>query len=124
MATWPAYAKVRADDYAVREAPTARRTNFEDGAVRQARAFGSAFTQRRVVALLDSDADRIRFRDWAALNAHAWFSWADPDDGTLRRARVVGGAGGIDYRAAVRRGDRTRRWEARLVLEGLWSDEV
>ena len=124
MATWPDYAKVRADDSAVRESPTVRRTGFDDGAVRQSRAFASAFTQRRVVALLDSDADRIRFRDWAALNAHAWFTWADPDDGVLRRARVVGAAGGIDYRAAVRRGDRTRRWEARLVLEGLWSDTV
>ena len=124
MAVWPDYAKVRADDYVVREAPTARRTNFDDGAVRQSRAFASSFTVRRVVALLDSDADRISFRNWAAANAHAWFTWADPDDGTLRRARVVGGAGGIEYRAAVRRSDRTRRWEARLVLEGLWSDTV
>ena len=124
MAVWPGYAKVRADGYVVREGATARRTPFDDGAVRQERAFTAAMTTRRVVALLDDDDARISFRNWAAANAHVWFSWADPDDGTLRRVRVVGGAGGIEYRAAVRRGSRRRRWEAHLALEGLWSDTV
>ena len=122
MAVWPAYAAVRAAGYVVRESATARRTAWEDGAVRQARSFAASFTERRIVALLDSDADRTRFRAWAAEYAHAWFVWADPDDGVRRRVRVVGGAGGVEYRAQVRRGDRARRWEATLVLEGLWSD--
>lgn len=124
MAAWPAYAEVRADGYAVREATTVRRTVWDDGAVRQERAYSAAFTERRVVALLGSDADRLRFRAWAAANAHRWFVWADPEDGVLRRVRVVGGAGGIDYRASARRGARTRRWEATMVLEGLWSDRA
>lgn len=121
MATWPDYARVVAPDYGVREAETTERTQFEDGGLRQARAFTNAFTIRQIVAVLDNDADRIRFRTWAASHAHEWFSWADPDDGVLRRVRVVGGAGGIDYRAVVSP-SRTRNWRARLTLEGLWSD--
>lgn len=121
MATWPEYAPVAADGYGVQEREAVRRTSFEDGGVRQARAFTNAFTERRVTAVLESDADRIRFRDWAAAHAHEWFAWADPEDGTLRRVRVVGGAGGIDYRASIGP-SRTRSWRARLALEGLWSD--
>lgn len=124
MATWPAYAKVAAADYGVREAQGVERTRFEDGAIRQARTATAAFTQRRIVAHIDSDADRIRFRGWAAANAHTWFTWADPDDGIKRRVRVVGGAGGIDYRAAIKTDGPARRWEARMELEGLWSDTV
>ena len=127
MAIWPAYAQVSAGDYAVRDAETTRRTQFEDGGLRQARAFTNAFTNaftiRQIVVVLENDDDRIRFRGWAASHAHEWFSWADPDDGVLRRVRVVGGAGGIDYRAVIGP-SRTRSWRARLALEGLWSDTV
>ncbi|MYB43059.1 MAG: hypothetical protein F4X76_12955 [Chloroflexi bacterium] len=123
MAVWPDYAEVVARDYGVRDAPGVRRTRFEDGAVRQELAYTESFTRRRVVALLESDAHRVSFRTWAADHAHTWFTWADPEDGVQRRVRVVDGAGGIDYRAVVEPA-RTRRWEARLELEGLWSDTV
>ncbi len=123
MAAWPEYAWVVADGYAVREAESVRRTNFEDGAARQARAFSAAYTVREVTVQLDSDADRVRFRDWAAAHAATWFAWTDTDDGTTRRVRVVGGAGGIEYRASVS-ASRERSWQARLSLEGLWSDEA
>ena len=123
MATWPSYAQVVARDYAVRDAPAVRRTRFEDGAVRQERTYTESFTRRRVVALLESDARRVAFRDWAATNAHAWFTWHDPEDGVGRRVRVVDGAAGIDYRAVIDP-QRARRWQIRLELEGLWSDTV
>lgn len=123
MATWPDYAEIVARDYSVRDAPAVRRTRFEDGSVRQERAYTQTFTKRRVVALLESDARRVAFRDWAADHAHIWFTWADPEDNTRRRVRVVDGAAGIEYRAVIEP-ERTRRWEIRLELEGLWSDTV
>lgn len=121
MAAWPSYATVLGGDYGVQEREATRRTPFEDGGIRQARAFTNALTARRITAVLENDADRIRFRAWAAAHAHEWFSWADPDDGVLRRVRVVGGACGIDYRARLGP-SRTRSWRARMTLEGLWSD--
>ena len=121
MADWPEYARVQGDGYRARVAPTVRRTGFEDGGVRQARAFTTAFTVRQVLAHLDTDADYVAFLAWAATNAHTWFTWRDPEDAVQRRARVVGGAGGIEYQAFAKT-DRTRRWEARLTLEGLRSD--
>jgi len=55
--------------------------------------------------------------------ARGGFGGRDPDDWALRRVRVVGGAGGSEYRAGVTPA-RTRHWRARLSLEGLWSDEA
>lgn len=121
MATWPDYAKVVAGQYRVRKAPSTRRSRFDDGAVRQAKVYTAAFEVRQIVALLDDDAARLNFRAWAEAHAHEWFTWRDPEDGVARRARVVGGDGGIEYRAAIEPG-RTRRWEARMQLEGLWAD--
>lgn len=123
MAAWPGYAKVVAGRYRVRSSPSTRRSSFDDGAARQARIYTAAFTVREIEVLLDSDADRLRFRTWAEDHAHEWFEWHDPEDGVARRARVVGGDGGIEYRAVVD-SDRSRRWEARMQLEGLWADTV
>ena len=120
---WPTYAGVAADGYVVRDGESVRRTQFEDGAARQARAFAAAYTVREIVAVLDSDEDLVRFRAWARAEAHTWFAWPDTEDGTLRRVRVVGGAGGIECRAVVTPG-RKRHWRARLSLEGLWSDQA
>ena len=121
MASWPDYAHALADGYGVREAEAVRRTQFDDGGTRQARAFTNAMTVREATAVLESDADLVRFRSWARAHAHEWFGWRDPEDGVLRRVRVVGGAGGIEFRAVVSP-SRTRSWRARLALEGLWSD--
>lgn len=122
MAAWPSYARVEADGYQVSGGPNVARTAFDDGAVRQAREYTAGFIERRVVVHLKDDADYVTFRTWAEANAHAWFTWTDPDDGVRRRARVVGGAAGIDYRAAVSAGRRA--WTARCALEGLWGDTV
>ena len=89
------------------------RTPFDDGMVRQ--------EKRYTAALLESDADLVRFRTWARQHAHTWFAWQDPEDGTVRNARVRGGAGGIAYTARVT-GDQRRMWELSYELEGMAAD--
>lgn len=113
---WPAYAPVVAPGYGLGQEPDVERTAFDDGAVRQAKRYTAALRVRRVTALLDSDEDLNRFQEWAAVEAHRFFDWTDPEDGNTRRVRVRGGAGGIRYTAAVSAAGR--RWQAELELEG------
>ena len=120
---WPDYAAVEASGYGVARDSDVQRTPWEDGAARQSKTATAAFTVRKIKVHLASDADHVRFRAWTAANAHAWFTWRDPDDGMRRRARVRGGDGGIDDIAIVSAAG-TRRWEATMELEGLWSDVV
>ena len=120
MTAWPLYARVAADGYGLRRDRDVDRTPWDDGMIRQARRYTAALETRRVTVALDSDADLARFREWTREHAAGWFAWTDPEDGVTRRARVRGGAAGVEYAAAVRAGRRT--WEARLELEGLPGD--
>ena len=122
MIEWPTYVSVRADGYAIRHQPVVRRTEWDDGAVRQEQVRTASMVMRVVTVLIDTDADLARWRTWAAEHAATWFGWTDPDDGIKRRARVAGGVGGIQYTAVVR--GPARRWEARLVIEGLPMDTL
>ena len=116
MASWPEYARVVAHGYRVAQDPDVGRTPWDDGLVRQERRFTAALTVRRVTAHLADDEKLTDFRTWADTNAHQWFSWTDPEDGTTREVRVRGGAGGIEYRARTAGGRRT--WELTCELEG------
>ena len=120
---WPSYVAVEADGQVLAQDPDVRRTSFEDGAVRQEPSSSNALWTRRIRVLIDSDADLVRFRAWAAGNAASWFAWTDSEDGVKRRVRVRGGAGAIVYRALVSR-SLQRNWRAELVLEGLLNDVV
>ena len=61
MPAWPAYARIEAERR-IRFAPTVERTEYDDGAVRQARRFTAALVRRTIRAWLASDADLARFR--------------------------------------------------------------
>ncbi len=113
---WPACAVVRAAGYRFANANDVERTEWDDGALRQARIYTRARLVRRVVA--EVPGGRLGdFRTWAQQWAHRPFSWRDPHDGVIRKARVAGGAGGIEYRQiAVRAG--AARWEITCELEG------
>ncbi len=120
--SWPDYAEVAADGYALGAAPGVSRTEWDDGAVRQARTRTRALLEREATALLRDGGGRTAhqrlaaFRAWAAAHAHAWFRWTEPEDGVVRLARVRGGEGGIRYRAVARGGHL--HWEARMTIEG------
>lgn len=116
MTAWPDYAYVEADGYGLGRDNDVERSEFDDGLIRQEKRFSAALRTRELRGWLASDADLVRFEAWAEGNAHSWFDWRDTEDGTLRRARVRGGAGGIRYAARVRDGVRT--WDFELTLEG------
>ena len=114
---WPAYAQILGDGYGLGRDTDVERTAFDDGLVDQEKRFTSALRTRQVRGWLKSDADLVTFKTWAASDAHTWFAWTDPEDGTAREVRVRGGQGGISYAARVRGGRRT--WDFALELEGL-----
>ena len=111
--TWPSYAHITGD-YELRPQSDVLRTPYDDGAIGQAQIYAYTLLVRRITIEL-SGADFHSFQSWSAAEAHTWFSWIDPIDGSSRRVRVRGGAGGIEYRQIARRG--TPRWEATLELE-------
>ncbi|MDE0458948.1 MAG: hypothetical protein OXI15_16755 [Chromatiales bacterium] len=113
--TWPSYPHVFVDGYELGSGRTVRRTELEDGRVRQALDFPGAPETRTVRGYLESDADLVRFKAWASTSAHAPFDWDDYQDGVTRSVRVVGGAGGIRYRAYD--GGTARQWDFELSLE-------
>lgn len=120
-AAWPSYATFRAERRLAQD-PDVRRTTFGDGAVRQERVYTAAPVVRSIEARLDSDADLVRFRAWAAANAATYFAWRDPEDNVLRNVRVRGGNGGVRYQSDVSGG--VVAWTATMELEGRLADTV
>lgn len=116
MPAFPSYANVEADGYALGRDADVERTEYDDGLIVQEKRFASALRTRDLRGWLASDADQVRFEEWAEANAHTWFDYRDAEDGVSRRVRVRGGAGGIRYAARVRDGART--WDFELTLEG------
>lgn len=116
MTVWPSYAETIADpEYS--EASDVLRSQFDDGAVRQARAFTSRTMRRRIGARIPSGrgADWLA---WVGAHAHAYFAWTDPIDGLVYNVRVVGGAAGVRTSAGRAGSGRAPHWIARLELEG------
>ena len=113
IASWPDYARINARQV-VTAAPSVRRTEFDDGAVRQARTVSRPIVRVEIEA--DVPGDRFAaFRTWANLHADTYFTVTALGTGR-GRMRVVGGVGGIAYEQ-VRQGGGTARWLARMTLE-------
>ncbi len=136
---WPSYARI--DPGRVIAAVTVvERSAFDDGAVRQVRRFTATPERRQIRAWLlgstdgastdgasadgggseagvmrSADDDLTRFRAWARTNAHRPFRFPGESGGQMQM-RVVGGDGGIRYRAHVSAAGR-RIWELELELE-------
>ena len=117
VATWPGYALITARQ-TISAAPSVRRTEFDDGAVRQARSVARPIMRTEIEA--DILGDRLaEFQAWAALHASTYFTVATLGLGA-RGMRVVGGVGGITYEQ-VRRAGGLARWLARMTLEDAGS---
>ena len=115
MASWPAYARIIADGIVARQDENTRRTTFESGAVRQARARSAALRFWQVSVYLASDTHMGNFRTWAEAHGHGAFDGSDPVTGDANRLRLRGGSGAVTYRGTVKGG--RRHWTADMVLE-------
>ena len=120
MAAWPAYARI-AGAMGAGWRPDARRTGWDDGAVRQER-IGVRPTLRREVTAIVDQADLPSWILWLEAHAHDRIEWTDPMDGVRRWARVEGGLGGVAMRQINSRG--TQCWECSMALEGHRDDVV
>ena len=119
---WPwALATVEWSGYARTSDPNVRRTELEDGAVRQVKRVSRPFEVRTItVSVKQSNLDA--FNDWLRTNANDFFNWHDIEDDTVRDARIRGGAGAVSLVAVA--GDRLgdeRFFRGTLQLEGYWT---
>ena len=112
--TWPHYARQRSDGYELTAGATVRRTEFDDGAIRQAPSVSRARARRTVVAEIPG-ARLAEFRGWIQEFGQRYFVGRDVG-GPSRGMRVVGGLGGVAFRQ-VRKTAGAALWEAQMVLE-------
>ena len=115
-ALWPSYARIVAPGYGLGVANDVERTPWDDGYVRQAKIYTASQGLRNTQAIIPGE-NIVTFRSWLASNAHIPFAWTDPEDGTSRQVRIVGGAGGVSLTQTARAG-AVPSWEARFTLEG------
>ncbi len=115
MASWPAYARIIADGIVAGQDENTRRTTFESGAVRQARARSAALRFWQVSVHLESDTHMGDFRTWAETHGHGAFDGSDPVAGDAIHLRLRGGSGSVTSRGTVKGG--RRHWTADMVLE-------
>lgn len=110
---WPDYAPITSS-IEISAAPNVARTEFDDGAVRQARRVATPVT--RVAVEAEVLGRRLpELRAWAAAHADRYFRMRMPSLGTVGM-RVVGGVGGITYEQVARAPGRAR-WRVRMTLE-------
>ena len=96
MPTWPSYAHILLDGYAVTRESALQRTDMEDGPPKQARTRARVMVRRAFTVRLDTKADYTSFMTWfsSTIDEGAlWFDWADPVDGTVKQARIVASEG-------------------------------
>jgi hypothetical protein len=94
MATFPAAAKLGFAGYAKRRQSAVLRSEMESGPPKQARILSKVLVQRDLTYHFDSASDYnafiVWFRDDITRGAD-WFDWTDPEDSTVKSARIVGG---------------------------------
>ena len=95
------------------------RTEFDDGAVRQA-VTSHQPALRRTCRISVTRTDMPDFLGWLVENGIGFFDFIDPHDSVVRSARIVGGADAVEFGAAASdtrlRGDRY--YQAEITLEG------
>jgi hypothetical protein len=114
MATWPSTAKLLFDGFTEEPQPGVIRTEMEGGPPKQTAWPSRVMVQRPARALFTSKADYNAFRTWAETTIHrvGWFDWTDPNSGSVKQARIVGGV----LKPQPQRKD-LERWIITLTLE-------
>lgn len=127
-AEWPSIARITRD-VEIGARNDVRRTEFDDGAIRQAKIYSAPQLTWQVTALI-RDRHIQEWMAWVAQYGAGTFDLRAPHDGHIRHARIRGGAGGVRTTWV---GAHPPSWEATMVLEApgapflapnLWDDDV
>lgn len=115
MSTFPATAKLFFKGYGKTRESGLSRTDMETGPAKQLQTKTRVMVTRTLTYALDSAADYIAFIAWYRDTLHLgadWFDWTDPEDGTVKSARIVNQ---IDKERPRR--SALDRWEVDLKIE-------
>lgn len=96
-----------------RPTPDTARTEWDDGAVRQAVVRTTVYRRVRATCMLE-EHHRLYLQAWMRAHAHAWFDWLGPSG--WRQSRIAGGQAGVRWRQ-VRRSPGVPRWQCELDVE-------
>lgn len=115
MPVFPAYLLLLVQDF-MEDLPSAvKRTDMEDGMVKQLQTISRVLKKRPVRYLAKSKADKDAFEAWhrdEISRGADWFTWTDPYDNTPKSARIVGGK--VDYKPQRKQLDR---WVLSFTVE-------
>lgn len=102
MPTFPSYAKILRDGFAVKRESALLRSEMESGPPKQAKVRSRVMIERPVRVIVETLADYNSFVTWFSTTINEgndWFDWTDPVDGVTKAVRFVGG--GLDASPAA-----------------------
>lgn len=94
MASFPTYARVLLDGYAVQQASALKRSEMDAGPPKQRLERSRQVTERQVTVQLRSRNDYTAFMVWFRDTIHRgadWFDWSDPESLTVVQGRIKNG---------------------------------
>jgi hypothetical protein len=118
METFPAYASVLYQGFAVSRKSAVDRTDMESGPPKQLKRRSRVMVERSVMVDFASKADYQSFITWFQSNINFgadWFTWTDPVDGASKTARIKESIA----QETPQRGDSSY-WRLSMIIE-TWS---
>ena len=94
MEAWPAYAKIKFENFAENRDSGLMRTDMETGPAKQVRIKSLVMVTRPVKIRLESLVNYQAFVVWFSTNINEgadWFNWTDPVSGAVKIARFAEG---------------------------------
>lgn len=123
VAAWPEGIPVQADGFRMGAAPYTRRTQFDDGNVREEQSYAEPMVIRDVALGPLTDGEAIELRAFVEKVGVDMFLWVDPFDDQPREVRIPGGLAGLDLVHHAGPGGSSH-WEGTVRLEGHWSKDA
>lgn len=117
LPTFPAYAKLKRDNFAPKYSANVLRTDMESAIAKQRPMNTLAMKQIPVVYALDSKADYNSFIAWVRTTlvmGTGWFTWTDPIDAAAKRSRIIKGLDGVSSRPL---NSALSLWEVSFTVE-------
>lgn len=94
METFPTYVKLLQEGFEKSRDTGVIRTSMEDGMTKQLKTKARVMVSRKFVLSFDTQTDYNSFITWFTTNINSgadWFNWTDPEDLTVKLARIATG---------------------------------